>query len=85
MANLAALNAATTPILIPAGETFDVSISGTFVGTVTIQRSKDSTTWFSVEDITTPSQKSGVTGSAWYYRATLSAYTSGTAAVDLYK
>jgi hypothetical protein len=85
MANLAALNAATDGVLVQAGDTFDVSVSGTFVATVSLQRSKDNVTWFTVEDMTAPAQKTGSSGSAWYYRLAVTAYTSGTVVADIWK
>jgi type 1 fimbria pilin len=85
MANLAALNAATEGVLVQAGDTFDVSVSGTFVATVSLQRSKDNAIWFTVEDMTAPAQKTGSSGSAWYYRLAATAYTSGTVVADIWK
>jgi hypothetical protein len=83
--DISSLNASTPGILMQAGEMFDVSVSGTFVATVTLQRSKDNATWLSVEDITAPLQKSGVSGSAWYYRLTTTVYSSGTVLADLFR
>ncbi|MBY5581852.1 hypothetical protein [Rhizobium leguminosarum] len=85
MANLAAVNATTSPVLVQGHDTFDVSVSGTFVASLTVQRSKDQTTWFDVEVITAPAQKTGVSGSAWWYRVIATSYTSGTAVVDFWK
>lgn len=86
MANLAALNAVSDVVLVPTGDMFDLSISGTFVATLTLQRSKDGLTgWMDVEAFTAPAQKTGVSGSAWFYRVIASAFTSGAAVVDIWK
>ncbi|MBY5849787.1 hypothetical protein HFN51_04345 [Rhizobium leguminosarum] len=86
MANLAALNAVSDAVLIPTGDTFDLSISGTFVATLSLQRSKDGlTAWLDVEAFTAPAQRTGVSGSAWFYRVIATVYTSGTAVVDIWK
>jgi hypothetical protein len=49
-------NTFTPAVLIQGGDTFDVSVSGTFVASVVLQRSKDAVTWFDVETLTTPAE-----------------------------
>lgn len=85
MANLSAQDTYTAPKLLQPGDFYSVSISGTFSGTITIQRSKDLVTWVDMRQETGPKELDGQTGSAWYYRAVFKtgAYTSGTAVVDL--
>ncbi len=83
-----ALSAANTFIpatLIQAGDEFDFSITGTFVGTVTAQISKDQSNWIDVDSLTIPGVLVGSLGSAWYVRAGFKtgAYTSGTANVEV--
>jgi hypothetical protein len=84
--NIIAQNTFTSPVLVQGGEIFDVTISGTFVATVTVQRSKDSVAWVDVESFTAPVEKAGVSGSAWYFRVGVKtgAYTSGTVVADLF-
>lgn len=79
-------NAYSTPVLVQAGNSFDLSVSGTFVATVWLQRSKDQTTWLDVESFTAPTEKTGSAGSAWYFRLGVKAggYTSGTISVDIF-
>lgn len=53
----------TTPSYFATGEVsgrpsgIDLSVSGTFVGTVTLQRSFDGTTWHDIETYTGPEEK----------------------------
>ncbi|AIK68531.1 hypothetical protein Lo5R7ANS_61 [Mesorhizobium phage vB_MloP_Lo5R7ANS] len=85
--NITAQNTFTTPVLIQGGNTFDVSVSGTFVATVTLQRSKDGTTnWVDVDTLTEPGEWTGDAGSAWFYRLGVKTgeFTSGTVVVDLF-
>jgi hypothetical protein len=58
---------------------FNLSISGTFTGTVTIQRSADKSTWVTVETYTAPTEEVGNEGEDIHYRASYSG--SGTATV----
>ncbi|MDX0270891.1 hypothetical protein GOC13_24395 [Sinorhizobium meliloti] len=85
--NISAANTFTDPVLVQGENTFDISIRGTFAATVFVQRSKDGVTWLDVESFTAPVEKSGRSGSAWYYRAGVKTggYTSGTASVDIYE
>lgn len=64
---------------------FNLSISGTFVATVTVQRSFDNTNWFDVDTFTGPIETYGFDPSQCYYRAGIKtgAYTSGTVLVSL--
>jgi hypothetical protein len=58
---------------------FNLSISGTFVATVTVQRSWDATTWYDIDTYTAPTQEVGFDPEFTYYRAGVKtgAYTSG--------
>ena len=70
---------------------FNISVRGTFVGTVTLQRcnydadSTVNTNWFDVSTYTTPIEENGYTGGKAYYRIGIKngAYTSGTATVGV--
>ena len=64
---------------------FDLSISGTFVGTVTVQRSYDNSSWKDVDTFTSPTEDYGFQPEIAWYRAGIKtgAYTSGTAIVSL--
>jgi hypothetical protein len=64
---------------------FNLSISGTFSATVTVQRSFDNTNWFDVDTFTSPIETYGFDPSQCYYRAGIKtgAYTSGTAVISL--
>jgi hypothetical protein len=83
---ITAANTFTTPVLIQPGNSFDITISGTFVATVVLQRSKDQTNWLDVATFTAPVENTGSAGSAWYFRLGVKTggYTSGTAVVDLF-
>ena len=87
MATIAAANTFTDPVHAQADNAFDVSVSGTFVGTVAVQRTKDKTNgpWLTIDTFTAPFEKVGVSGSAWYYRVGFTAYTSGSAEMAIYK
>jgi len=64
---------------------FNLSISGTFVATITVQRSFDKINWFDVDTFISPIETYGFDPSQLYYRAGIKtgAYTSGTAVVSL--
>jgi hypothetical protein len=64
---------------------FDLSISGTFVGTVTVQRSYDNSSWKDVDTFTSPTEDYGFQPEIAWYRAGIKtgAYTSGTAVVSI--
>ncbi|RWO57053.1 hypothetical protein [Mesorhizobium sp.] len=84
--NITAQNTFTPAVFVQAGDPFDVSVSGTFVATVTLQRSKDGTNWRDADTITSPSEWTGESGSAWWFRIGVKTgnYTSGTVTVELY-
>lgn len=86
MASLTAANTYTTPVLLQGGDGFDVVVQGTFSGTITAQISKDQSAWIDVDTLNGAGILTGSLGSAWYVRAgfKLSAYTSGTANVEVY-
>jgi hypothetical protein len=58
---------------------FNLSISGTFAATVTVQRSWDASTWYDIDTFTAPTQEVGFDPEFTYYRAGVKtgAYTSG--------
>lgn len=65
-------------------EGLDVSVSGTFVAVVTIQRSFDNgQTWLDIETITAPMERHGRACTGAWYRAGVKSgeYVSGTAVV----
>jgi hypothetical protein len=84
--NITAQNTFTAPVLIQPGNSFDITVSGTFVATVVLQRSKDQTTWVDVASFTAPVENTGSAGSAWYFRIGVKTggFTSGTVVVDLF-
>ena len=81
--NIAAQNTFTDALLKQTYEGYSVSISGTFVATVTVQRSPDGVTWYDVENYTTAQELDGWNATAFYVRAGIKTggYTSGTAVV----
>lgn len=85
--DISAANSFSTPVLIQAKNDFDISISGTFVATVVLQRSKDGVTnWRDVSTFTAATEQTGSAGSAWFYRLGIKTggYTSGIATVDIF-
>jgi hypothetical protein len=64
---------------------FNLSISGTFVATVTAQRSSDGTVWRDVDTFTAPSEEVGYDPIKNFYRAGIKtgAYTSGSVTITL--
>ena len=64
---------------------FNLSISGTFAGTVTVQRSEDGTTWRNTDTWTAPAEEVGYDPILNYYRVGIATgeYTSGTAVASL--
>lgn len=64
---------------------FNVSISGTFVATVFVQRSIDNSTWVDVNSFTAPFEGTGFDPEIMYYRIGVKTggFTSGTAVVRL--
>jgi hypothetical protein len=82
-ASLAAANTFTDSIDVIGY--FNLSISGTFSATVTVQRSFDRTNWFDVDTFTSPIQTYGFDPSQCFYRVGIKTgnYTSGTAVVSI--
>lgn len=80
---ISAQNTFTDPIHI-IGD-FNLSISGTFAGTVTVQRSTDGTTWRDVDTFAAPSESVGYDPMKNFYRAGIKTgdYTSGSATILL--
>ena len=67
---------------------FNLSISGTFVATVTVQRSFDSgSTWLDVDTFTSSTETYGFDPHQVYYRVGVKTgdFTSGTVVVALYE
>lgn len=64
---------------------FNVSISGTFSATVTVQRSTDNSTWRDVDTWTAPAEDVGMEPEVMWYRIGVKTgeFTSGTAVVRL--
>lgn len=64
---------------------FNISISGTFVATVTVQRSYDGSTWHDVDSWTAPAEEVGFEPEYRAYRIGVksSNYTSGTVEVRI--
>ena len=89
-ASLVASDTYTSPVMIRPSSTnqgfFNLSISGTFVGTITTQFSDDgSTGWRDIDTYTAAAEKVGASGTDIYFRAGFKAlaYTSGTAVVKV--
>jgi hypothetical protein len=64
---------------------FDLSISGTFVATATVQRSEDNSTWRNVDTFTAPYEGVGYDPVLSYYRVGVATggYTSGTVVASM--
>lgn len=64
---------------------FNLSISGTFAATVTVQRSTDGTVWRDVDNWTAPTEEVGYDPMKNFYRAGIKTgnYTSGSATVQI--
>lgn len=64
---------------------FNISISGTFVATVVVQRSIDGSTWHDVNSFTAPFEGTGFDPEYIYYRIGVKTggYTSGTVVARL--
>lgn len=64
---------------------FNLSISGTFSATVTVQRSDDNSTWRDVSTWTEPTEQVGYDPILNYYRVGVATgdYTSGTAVASI--
>ena len=80
-AAIAAENTFTDPVQLTGN--FNISISGTFVATVVVQRSFDNSTWHDVNSFTAPFQGTGFEPEVVWYRAGVKTggFTSGTANV----
>jgi len=64
---------------------FNISISGTFVATVFVQRSIDNSTWVDVNSYTTPFEGTGFDPEFMWYRIGVKTggFTSGTVVVRI--
>lgn len=64
---------------------FNLSVSGTFVASVVVQRSEDGTTWRDVKAWTAPSEEVGYDPILNYYRVGVKTggYTSGTVVASI--
>ena len=64
---------------------FNVSISGTFSATVTVQRSPDNINWYDVNTFTAPFEGVGMDPEVMWYRVGVKtgAFTSGSVVVRL--
>ena len=85
-AAVAAQNTFTDGVVVAPNSVFAVSVSGTFVGTVTLQRSWDAgVTWHDVDEWTAPTEKNvtSVGNCQWRIGIKTGEYTSGTANVRI--
>jgi hypothetical protein len=82
-ASIAAENTFTTAVQLEGN--FNISISGTFVATVFVQRSTDGTNWRDVNSFAAPFEGTGFEPEVMYYRIGVKTggFTSGTAVVRL--
>ena len=83
--SLTAENTWTDTIDIPA-DNFSLSVWGTFVATISVQKTFDGgTTWLAVEDFTTPGEYIGTEPEGSKYRVGIKTgyYTSGTVELRL--
>ena len=62
---------------------FNLSISGTWAATVTVQRSWDNTNWFDTDTFTSNYEGVGFDAEEVYYRATVSGYASGNVVIRI--
>ena len=64
---------------------FNLSITGTFAATVTVQRSFNGSDWHDVDSFTGPAEEVGFEPESIYYRAGIKTgdYTSGTVNIRL--
>lgn len=81
--SITAENSFTTAVQIAGW--FNVSISGTFSATVTVQRSPDNTNWYDVDSWTAPAEDVGMEPEVMWYRIGVKTgnFTSGTVVVRL--
>jgi hypothetical protein len=82
-ASITAQNTFTDPVNLEGY--FNISISGTFVATVFVQRSIDNSTWVDVNSFTAPFEGTGFDPEFMWYRVGVktSGFTSGTAVVRI--
>ncbi len=82
-ASISAENTFTTGVRL--GGDFNISVQGTFVATVVVQRSYDNSTWNDVDSFTAPTEQIGFEPEYIWYRIGVKTggYTSGTATVRL--
>lgn len=62
---------------------FNLSLSGTWGATVTMQRSWNNTDWFDVDTFTGNYEGVGFDAEEVFYRATVSSYASGTVVIRI--
>lgn len=85
---ITAANQFTSPIYRRANQGFDVSVSGTFSATVTVQLSKDGATdWKDASTATAPTVLTTTPATAWFIRAGVKAgaFTSGPVKVEVHE
>jgi len=81
--SITAQNTFTDPVQLTGN--FNLSISGTFSATVTVQRSTDNSTWHDVDTFTAATEEVGFEPEDVWYRAGVKTgdFTSGSAVVRL--
>lgn len=86
MTQLSSADAYTPAVQVQGFRGWDVLVSGTFTGTISIQLSKDNATWHTIDTSDAPVIKTGTPASMWFVRAGFATgdYTSGTAEVEVY-
>jgi hypothetical protein len=86
MTTLSAANTFAPAVNKQAKVGYSISIIGTFVGTITLQRSKDGITWVDFASYTVPAELDGEFGTQYYVRAGFKTggWTSGSADVYVY-
>lgn len=62
---------------------FNLSISGTWDATVTVQRSWNNSDWFDADTFTSNYEGVGMDAEEVYYRATVSGYASGSVVIRI--
>ena len=82
-ASITAQNTFTTPVTVEGY--FNLSISGTFSATVTVQRSYDGVNWHDVDSFNAPAEEVGFEPESIPYRIGVKTgnYTSGTVVIRL--
>lgn len=65
--------------------TFSLSISGTFTGTVALQRTRNTSDQspVTIDYYTSAIEATDITNGGWYYRGLVTAWTSGEARIQL--